>query len=72
MSDNENILFLTDIIEQKLRKERELEYYKLVKTQLEEKMILLEKEIRVTDYIISAIHNEKDELVLEHLKNPEE
>lgn len=72
MSDNENILFLTDIIEQKLRKERELEYYKLVKTQLEEKMLLLEKEIRVTDYIISAIHNEKDELVLEHLKNPEE
>ena len=44
MSDNENILFLTDIIEQKLRKERELEYYKLVKTQLEEKMILLEKD----------------------------
>ena len=57
MSD---ILSLVDIIEQKLRKEKELIYYEEELKKLDKKMFFLKKEIQLTNFIIDAIHNEND------------
>lgn len=54
------ILSLVDIINQKLRKERELAFYEDQLKELEEKMAFLRKEISLTNFIIDAINNEKD------------
>ena len=54
-----NILFLTDIIEQKVRKEKELGYYKEELEKLKTKMDYLEKDILVTNLIINAIQEDK-------------
>lgn len=54
------ILSLVDIIDQKLRKERELAFYEDQLKELEEKMAFLRKEISLTNFIIDAINNEKD------------
>jgi hypothetical protein len=54
------ILSLVDIIEQKLRKEKELAYYEEELKKLDKKMFFLKKEIQLTNFIIDAIHNEKD------------
>jgi hypothetical protein len=57
MSD---ILSLVDVIEQKLRKEKELLYYEEELKKLDKKMFFLKKEIQLTNFIIDAIYNEKD------------
>lgn len=54
------ILSLVDIIEQKLRKEKELTYYEEELRKLEKKMFFLKKEIQMTNFIIDAVRNEKD------------
>ena len=54
------ILSLVDIIEQKLRKEKELAYYEEELKKLEKKMFFLKKEIQMTNFIIDAVRNEKD------------
>jgi hypothetical protein len=54
------ILSLVDIIEQKLRKEKELAYYEEELKKLDKKMFFLKKEIQLTNFIIDAIYNEKD------------
>lgn len=53
------ILFLADIIEQKIRKEKELSFYEKELEKLKQKMEYLEKDILVTNIIIDAITNEK-------------
>ena len=57
MSDNK-IVFLTDILEQKLRKEKELEYYEDELRKLQRKMFFVKKEIDLTNTIIDIIQNE--------------
>ena len=53
------ILFLQDIIEQKLRKQKELEYYEQQLHELNNKMFFVKKEIDLTNTIIDIISNEK-------------
>ena len=53
------ILFLEDIIEQKLRKQKELEYYEQQLRELNNKMFFVKKEIDLTNTIIDIISNEK-------------
>lgn len=53
------ILFLQDVIEQKLRKQKELEYYEQQLKDLTNKMFFLKKEIDLTNTIIDIISNEK-------------
>lgn len=53
------ILFLTDVIETKLRKEQELEYYQKELEKLQHKMFFVRKEIDLTNTIINIIENEK-------------
>jgi len=58
-SYTKNIILLTDIIEQKVRKEKELEYYQQQMEELRKKMFFVQKEIDVTSIIIDIIEQEK-------------
>ena len=53
------ILFLEDIISQRVRKQQELDYYAEQLKELESKMFFLRKEIQLTNFIIEAIEQEK-------------
>lgn len=53
------IILLTDIIEQKVRKEKELEYYQQELEKLNHKMFFIRKEIDLTNLIIDLIGREK-------------
>jgi len=52
------IILISDVIEQKLRKEKELEYYEQELAKLQGKMFWLRKEIELTNTIIDIIENE--------------
>lgn len=57
------ILTLTDIIEQKVRKEKELEYYQEQLEELMKKMSWLQQEIDLTNKIIYVIEQEKTDIL---------
>ena len=60
MTDREkSIIFITDLIESKLRKEREIEYYEEKLKEIEKKLFFLKKEQNVTETILDFIQNEK-------------
>lgn len=56
---DKKILFLEDIISQRVRKQTELDYYAKQLEDLEKKMFFLRKEIHLTNFIINAIEQEK-------------
>jgi len=53
------ILFITDLIDQRLRKEQEITYYEKELTKIEEKLFFLRKEQQLTKFIIDIIEQEK-------------
>ena len=53
------IIVLADILEQKLRKERELTYYEAQLAQLLLRMDFIRKEIEITNMIIELVTEEK-------------
>jgi hypothetical protein len=53
------IILITDILEQKLRKEKELEFYEAELKKLQEKMYWVKREIDLTNTIIRVIQDEK-------------
>ena len=55
----ENIILLSDIIEHKLQKERELQFYQQELEKLKQKMFFLEKDITITNMCIKIIEKEK-------------
>ena len=55
----ENIILLSDIIEHKLQKERELQFYQQELEKLKQKMFFLEKDITITNMCIDIIKKEK-------------
>jgi len=57
MSDN--IISLSDLIEQRLRKQQEIDYYKETLIKLERKIRELSKEVDITSLIIDMIETEK-------------
>ena len=57
-SKTETIILLSDVIESKIRKEQELEYYQKELEKLVEIMGWIRKEIDVTNIIIDIISNE--------------
>jgi hypothetical protein len=59
MENKSNILFLSDIIEQRTRKQDELEYYEQELKNLQSKMLFLREEIKLTNLIIHVVTNEK-------------
>ena len=56
---NDKIIFLTDLIEQKLRKEKEIEYYESKLKEITDKLFFLKKEQDLTSLIINIIQHEK-------------
>lgn len=58
MSDRK-ILFITDLIDQRLRKEKEIEYYEKELGEITKKLFFLKKEKDLTELIINIIQNEK-------------
>ena len=48
-----------DVLEQKLRKEKELEFYNEELEKLQQKIFWLEREVKLTEKIIEIIHNEQ-------------
>ncbi len=69
MVDDRKIVLLTDFIEQKVRKEKELEYYTLQLEELQKKMFFLRKEIQLTNYIIEIVEQEKVIDIREYLED---
>ena len=55
----DNIILLSDIIEHKLQKERELQFYQQELEKLKQKMFFLEKDITITNMCIKIIEKEK-------------
>jgi uncharacterized protein YlaN (UPF0358 family) len=53
------IILITDVIEQKLRKEQELEFYEKELEKLQSKLFWLKKEIDLTNRIINIIEAEE-------------
>jgi len=69
MTKEQKIIFLTDVIETKVRKEKELEYYQKELEKLQRKMFFVRKEIELTNTIIDIIENEKVLDIREHVHN---
>lgn len=53
------LIQITDILETKLRKEKELEYYQQELEKLQQKMFFIQKDIDITNLIIDLIEQEK-------------
>lgn len=53
------LIQITDIIETRLRKEKELEYYQAELDKLQQKMFFLRKDIEITNLIINMIESEQ-------------
>lgn len=58
MTSNNKIIFLTDVVETKIRKEKELEFYQKELEKLQNKMFFIKKEIELTNIIINIIEKE--------------
>ena len=59
MESERKIVLLSDFIEQKVRKEKELEYYTQQLEELQKKLFFLNKEIELTNLIIAIIDKEQ-------------
>ena len=55
----ENLVSLTDLIESRLRKQQEIDYYQEVLKRLQKKIGNLSKEVNITTLIIDMIENER-------------
>ena len=69
MDISNKIILLTDYIEQKVRKEKELEYYTKELEELQRKMFWLRKEIQLTNVIIDIVEAEKVIDIREYLED---
>ena len=59
MTEERKILFITDLIDQRLRKEKEIDYYERELVKIEERLFFLRKEKDLTQLIIDMIDKEK-------------
>ena len=55
---NQKLIFITDVLETKLRKEKELAFYQEELEKLQKKMFFIQKDIEITNTIIKLIENE--------------
>ena len=53
-----NIISITDVIEQKVRKQKELDEYEIRLEDLRRKKFWVEKEIKMAEFIIAAVQHE--------------
>jgi hypothetical protein len=62
------LILLTDILETKLRKEKELEFYQKELKKLQQKMFFIQKDIDITNLCIEIIEQEKVMDIQEEIK----
>ena len=62
MNDS-NIISLADVLEQEIRKEKELEYYEQQLAELQKKMFFVRKDIEVTNLVIEIINDESRDIL---------
>ena len=62
MNDS-NIISIADVLEQKIRKEKELEYYEQQLAELQKKMFFVRKDIEVTNLVIEIINDESRDIL---------
>jgi len=58
-NEDRKILFITDLIDQRLRKEKEIDYYERELVKIEERLFFLRKEKELTQLIIDIIDKDK-------------
>ena len=56
------IIIMSDIVEQKLRKEKELEFYRAELEKIQQKIWFLQKDLEITNLCITIIEQERDAL----------
>ena len=61
---DKKIIFITELIDQRLRKEKEIEYYEEQLKIITHKIHTLQTEKRLTETILDIIHNESEKLNL--------
>jgi len=71
MSEEQRIIIISEFIEQKLRKEKELEFYEKELLELQRKIVFLRKEVDLTNTIIDLIKSDnvydvKDAFIEKH------
>ena len=62
------LIVLTDVLETKLRKEKELEFYQKELEKLQQKMLFIRKDIEITNLCIQIIEQEKVLDIREQMK----
>ena len=67
MIEEKKIILLHEVIETKLRKQKELEYYQQQLEELQKKMFFLNKEIDLTNIIIEIVRKEEVLDIKEHM-----
>jgi len=72
MNTSKKIILLSDYIEQKVRKEKELEYYAKELEELQKKMWFIRKEIQLTNFIIEIVEQEKVINIRDYLEDKRE
>ena len=58
-----NIISLADVLEKKIRKKKELEYYEKQLVELQKKMFFVRKDIEVTNLGIDIINDESRDIL---------
>jgi len=58
MTKENRIILLSEVLESKLRKERELEYYQRELTRIQERIGMLNQDLNLTKVIIEMIETE--------------
>ena len=75
MTNESRIIFITDLIDQRVRKEKEIEFYEEQLEEINKKLFWLRKEQQLTQTIIEIIEQEKvvdiREQMYERLNKPE-
>ena len=61
------LIHLTEILETKIRKEKELEFYQKELEKLQQKMFFIKKDIDLTNMIIDIIEQEKVYDIKQHM-----
>ena len=59
LDDNKSIIVIADVLEQMIRKQKELEFYNEELEKLQQKIFWLEREVKLTEEIIEIIQNEQ-------------
>ena len=58
MAEENKLILITDILETRLRKQKELEFYQKELEKLQQKMFFIQKEIDITNICIKMVQQE--------------